>query len=105
MSFTFHGSGTREQVIAQMRHASTNKNHAAAAARDLVVAVLEADTDAPPGAGYETRYVVKANGHSGGGVAASLNLTIEPLVVPDVDAHEAAAVPAAPGDTHTHRGF
>jgi hypothetical protein len=85
MSFAFHGSGTRAEVLAQMGKVSVSRSKAGDLAREAVIAILSHDDDNPPGGGMEIRYTVKASGHDGGGIPASLNLVIEPLAVPAPD--------------------
>lgn len=81
MSFAFTAAGAREHVIDQLRAYKTD-NLAGELASRLVADVLAVDDDTPAGEGRQLFYVVKAHGHSGGGAAVSLNLTVESLAVP-----------------------
>lgn len=81
MAFSFHAAGTRGQVIAQLQ-AAPPADPAGQAAAQLAAAVIRGDHDTPAGPGQEIIYVVRGSGHSGGGIAASVRLEIEPLAVP-----------------------
>lgn len=85
MAFSFHAAGTRDQVITQLRGV-TSKDLAGELAARLTAEVLSGDGDCPPGPGLQVCYVVKASGHSGGGLACALHLTVEALAVPAAEA-------------------
>lgn len=82
MSFAFAAIGTKDEAIAQLKHASISTgpdrfNEFGTDLRDLLVKHFGQEA-ASAGAGHEYRYVVKANGHGGGNAALSLQLTVEP---------------------------
>lgn len=81
MSFAFSAIGTRDEVLAQLPHVPTSGNAVGDAVRDLLAEQFTAES-ASANPGYEYRYVVKASGHSGGGAALSLNLSVEAQWVP-----------------------
>jgi hypothetical protein len=81
VSFAFTAAGRRAQVCGQLAQVSSGDAAGVLAAR-LAARLIDGDTDSPPGGGQEIIYVVKGSGHGGGGLAVSLELTIEPLAVP-----------------------
>lgn len=85
MSFGYNAVGTSEQAAAQLENAPIGLgekrfNEFGAELRDLLVKHLTAE-NVSASTGYEYRYTVKANGHGGGNVPLSLQLTVEPLYV------------------------
>lgn len=97
MSFGWTAVGTKPEVLAQLEKVSSYGNRVSDFARDAVIAAISED-DASQSHGYEYRYVVKANGHSGSGVATTLQLSIETAHVPivHVPADEARDVDTGP---------
>lgn len=74
VSFSFTAIGTPGEVAAQLGAVATD-NLAGADAAALAARHIANDQPAP-WAGHEIRYVVEASGHSGGGTALSLQLSI-----------------------------
>jgi hypothetical protein len=88
VSFSFNAMGTKREVLAQLARTTVSGSKIGVAARDLVAAALDEEAENRlAGPGYECRYTVNASGHSGGGSALQLSLTVQPCYVP-------AAVPA-----------
>lgn len=89
MSFGFQALGNAGEVIAQLEAAPIGEgeqrfNALGAALRDLLAEQFrhEHEHATPYADGHEFRYVVKANGHGGGSVPLSVQLTVEYQHVP-----------------------
>ncbi len=89
MSFGFSAIGTSDEVITQLEAAplglgENRFNQFGADLRDLLVKHFghEPEHARPYAEGHEFRYVVKANGHGGGSVPLSVQLTVEYQHVP-----------------------
>lgn len=87
MSFSFSAVGTKEEVIAQLAKIDVYGNDVGEAAKTLVSDSLGKE-NVQPYSGYEYKYTVTANGHSGGGSPLSLNLSVVGHYVPVVTAEE-----------------
>ena len=101
MSFAFQALGDKDEVIAQLEAAPIGLgekrfNEFGADLRELLVKHF--GHEAEHQGGYQYRYIVKANGHGGGSVPLSLNLTVESLYVPVLGLSDAAAPERADGD-------
>jgi hypothetical protein len=81
MSFSFVALGNKAAVRQQVEASSTYDNAIGEEAKKLVLRALE-DEDAKCAPGYEYGYIVKVNGHSGGGSPTSLVLSIEAQWIP-----------------------
>lgn len=84
MSFSFAAVGTKEEVAAQLAKVDVYGNAIGEAARLAVINAMGLE-NLQPYSGYEYRYTVTANGHSGGGSPLSLNLSVAGHYVPVVD--------------------
>ena len=89
MSFAFQAVGNAGEVIAQLQDTPIGAgeqrfNEFGADLRDLLLHHFghEHEHGRPWAPGHEYRYIVKANGHGGGSVPLSLQMTIEALHVP-----------------------
>jgi hypothetical protein len=84
VSFSFNAVGSRDEVVEQLGHVKEGTHGDGALGPEiaaLLAAHLKADDPGELAGSYRVGYVVKASGHSGGGIAASLNVTLEPLYV------------------------
>lgn len=102
MSFGFAAIGKRDDVVKQLRHVQVGaQNDNKVGCEVALLLARHIAEDAPlnclVGDGYEQVYVVDASGHSGGGSALSLNVTVKShyIVVPpdeaDADSGETGA--------------
>jgi len=85
MSFGFQAIGAKDEVIGQLEATPIGLgehrfNQFGADLRDLLVEHF--GHEAEHQGAYQYRYVVKANGHGGGSVPLSLQLTVESVYFP-----------------------
>jgi hypothetical protein len=91
VSFSLTALGTKEEVIKQLQHQAKNqdmiKNSPVAIALVQLLS-SELEKDAPSVyKDHEMRYHVSASGHSGGGSAMSLSVTVNPAYTPATTTH------------------
>lgn len=80
MSFYFTAVGTRTEVIEQLAAVREGTNGTGELGPELAMLFAKhivADGDSPGAGDYTTRYVITANGHSGGGSTTSLTASVQ----------------------------
>jgi len=79
MSFSFTAVGSRDEVIEQLGHVTEGTHGTGALGPELAALLakhLAADEVTAPSPRYRIAYVVTASGHSGGGSATSLTVSL-----------------------------
>lgn len=93
MSFSFTAAGSRDDVIRQLRlvkEGTHGPGPLGPRIAELVAGELACDESGNAVAqDYRMHYLVEGSGHSGGGSAVSLSLTVRPMYIRDAQAEPA----------------
>ena len=82
MSFAWTAIGSKEEVLAQLPLVKSYDSAVGDGVRDVLLKAFEGEPELDPAGGYEYKYTVNASGHSGGGSALSLTVSVTAAWVP-----------------------